>query len=186
MARLPYVDPAEAPPHVREVLETLPPLNLFRMVAHAQSAVRPLLRLGGALLTEGELDDRLRELAILRVAQMSGAEYEWVQHVAIGQAVGVSDEEVAALEGGDAEADCFGDGERLVLAFTTEVVRDVGASQATFDRVAERFSPREVMELILTIGFYMMVARVMETTELDIDPPLGTAVIQSARSDASD
>ncbi|MDX6668502.1 MAG: hypothetical protein QOK04_1882, partial [Solirubrobacteraceae bacterium] len=60
MARLPYVDPATAPPEVREALEAIPPLNIFRTLAHAETAFRPALRLGGALLTQGELDNRLR------------------------------------------------------------------------------------------------------------------------------
>ena len=60
MARLPYVDPSSAPPKVREALEQLPPLNIFRTLAHAEEAVRPFLRLGGAILGQGELDlDRL-------------------------------------------------------------------------------------------------------------------------------
>ena len=177
MARLPYVDPASAPPTVREALEALPPLNIFRLAAHAETALRPFLRLGGALLTQAALDARLRELAILRVAEMSGARYEWIQHAAIAEAVGVSQDRIAALEAGDAAADCFDDDERLVLAFTTEVVEDVGASQATFERANARFSPREIVELILTIGYYMMIARLMETTEIDLDDPAGTAVL---------
>lgn len=184
MARLPYVDPAEASPRVREALEIAPPLNLFRMIAHADTALRPILRLGGALLAESQLDDKLRELVILRVAQESRAEYEWLQHVAIGKAVGVTDDQVAAIERGDVEADCFDDTERLVLGFATEVIRDVGASDATFQRVADAFSPREIVEMILTVGFYMMVARVMETTALDLDEPVGAAALNAVTDTA--
>jgi len=77
------------------------------------------------------------------------------------------------------DSDCFDATERLVLAFTTEVVRDVGASDSTVAAAAERFSPREIVELLLAIGFYMMVARVMETTDLDLDEPVGMAGIES-------
>lgn len=186
MSRLPYVDPATAPPAVREALEALPPLNIFRLAAHAESALRPFLRLGGALLTQAALDARLRELAILRVAARSGARYEWVQHAAIATAVGVSEEQVAALERGDIAADCFDDDERLILAFTTEVLEDVGASQATFERVNVRFSPREIVELILTVGYYMMIARLMETAQIDLDEPAGTAVMEARRRETTD
>ena len=124
MARLPYVEPERAPPEVREALEALPPLNIFRTLAHAETSLRPALRLGQSILTMQQLDARLRELAILRVARLTGAEYEWVQHVAIGLAVGVTDEQVAALERGDAEAGCFDERERLVLRVTTEVIED--------------------------------------------------------------
>src|SRR5205807_1844496 len=74
MARLPYIDAEHAPDRVREALDAIPPLNIFRMVATAETAFRPWLALGGALLGSLELDPRLRELAILRVARLERAE----------------------------------------------------------------------------------------------------------------
>lgn len=178
MARLPYVDPATASDGVREALEAAPPLNVFRMVAHAETAFRPWLRFGGALLQSALLDARLRELAILRVSKLTpGAQYEWVQHVPIALAVGCTEAQVAALEAGDDDADCFGDDERLVLRFTDEVVRDACPADATWAAASVRFSPRELIELLLTIGQYMMLGRVMATTRIDIDGPGGTAAL---------
>src|ERR671936_2929568 len=102
MARLPYVDPATAPPRVREALGAVPALNLFLTMAHADTAFRPWLRWGGALLGELKLDPVLRELTILHVARLTPhAEYEWVQHVPIALAVGVTKEQVDELEYGD-------------------------------------------------------------------------------------
>jgi hypothetical protein len=37
------------------------------------------------------------------------------------------------------------------------------------------------MELILTIGYYMIIARVTETTDIDIDGPVGTRVVDSLK-----
>ena len=180
MARLPYVDPAEAPPRVREALDALPPLNIFRTLAHANTALRPYLRFGAAILGELELDPKLRELAILQVARVAEAEYEWVQHVAISGHVGVTDEQIAALEASaHATADCFDETERAVLAMTAEVVRGPQVSDETYAAVAERLSPREIVELLLTAGSYLMLARVMTALEIDIDPPAGDAVVDS-------
>ena len=98
MARIPYVEPATAPPAVREVLDRLPvQLNIFKLMAHAETNFRPLLQLGSSILAQQQLAANFRELAILRVAQLSGAEYEWVQHVPIAQATGVTEAQVAAL-----------------------------------------------------------------------------------------
>jgi 4-carboxymuconolactone decarboxylase len=182
MARLPYVDPATAPERVREALERLPvPLNIFRMVAHAETAFPEFMRLGGAILGRLELAPRLRELVILRVAKLSPSIYEWTQHVPIGKATGVTDEQIAALEKGDVSASCFDETDRLVLRFVDETVREVKVSDATFAKAAARFSPREVVELVLTVGFYMMVARLLESTAVDVDPPAGTAIPDSIR-----
>ena len=89
MARLPYVDPATAPEAVRELLDRLPvKLNVFHMMAHAETDFRPLVGLGSAILGHQQLDPKLRELVILRVATLSPARYEWVQHVPIARATG--------------------------------------------------------------------------------------------------
>src|SRR5436305_662461 len=64
MARLPYVDPAAASDPVRTALEAVPPLNVFRMVAHAETAFRPWLRFGGALLGEAQLDAPRGEVVV--------------------------------------------------------------------------------------------------------------------------
>lgn len=182
MARLPYVDPAEAPEPVRDALGRVPPLNIFRMMANAETAFRPWLRWGATLLGDLELDPLLRELAILRVARLTPhAEYEWVQHVPLAKAVGASDEQVAALERDDVDAECFSDDERLVLRFTTEVLRDAQASEATLEKLSATLSPREIVELLMVIGQYMMVARVMATTRMEIDEPAGPGALSAAR-----
>src|SRR5919197_2684779 len=150
MARLPYVEPAEASEPVRDALGRVPPLNIFRMMANAETAFRPWLRWGAALLGELELDPLLRELSILRVARLTPhAEYEWVQHVPIAKAVGASDEQVAALERDEPESECFTPDQRIVLRFTSEVVRDARASDTTVAALRERLSPREVVELLM-------------------------------------
>jgi 4-carboxymuconolactone decarboxylase len=180
VARLPYVDPETAPERVREALERVPPINIFRMTANAETAFRPWLAFGGALLSSLALDARLRELVILHVGRLGGCEYEWVQHVPIAHAVGASDDDVAAIERGDVDAECLGDDVRAALRFTTEVVRGVRASDGALAAVREHLSPREVVELLLVIGQYMMVARVAETAGIEIDEG-GAAVAEAAR-----
>jgi alkylhydroperoxidase family enzyme len=167
---------------VREVLERIPPLNIFRMMANAETAFRPWIRWGAVLLSDLALDPALRELAILRVARLTPhAEYEWIQHVPIAKAAGATDAQVEALERDEPEADCFSDDERLVLRFTTEVVRDARASSETFDGIARLLSAREIVELLMVIGQYMMVARVMATAELELDEPADPAALSRIR-----
>src|SRR5919198_2656398 len=146
MARLPYVDAAAASEPVRDALERVPPLNIFRMMANAETAFRPWLRWGATLLEELALDPLLRELSILRVARLTPhAEYEWVQHVPIAKAVGASDEQVAALERDDIDADCFDAVQRAALRFTTEVVQDARASDGTFEALSALVPPRQIV-----------------------------------------
>jgi alkylhydroperoxidase family enzyme len=182
MARLPYVEPASAPDAVRELLAQLPvQLNIFKLMANAETCFRPMLQLGTAILARQQLAAKLRELAILRVAQRSGAAYEWVQHVPIAKAVGAGDDQVAALERGDATAACFDGRERAVLAFADELIAGARPSDPAFEALRAQLSPREIVELVIAIGYYMLIARLMETAQIDLDPPAGTRVIDSIR-----
>jgi alkylhydroperoxidase family enzyme len=174
VARIPYRTPEQAEGRVREVLEAAPPLNIFRLAAHADSAFVPWLRWGGALLGELQLDPVLRELAILRVARLTpGAEYEWVQHDPIALAVGAGQAQVDALRNDHIDAECFSAGEKAVLQFTTEAVTDSVVSDETFAAVADALSAREIVELLMVIGQYMMVGRMMAALEIDMDEAIG-------------
>ena len=179
MARMPYVDPASAPPPVREALEALPPLNIFRTLAQAETAFRPALRLGAAILGQGELDPRRRELAILRTAAATGAEYEWIQHEAIARGVGATDDQIDAVRRGVLHSDAFDDDDRLVLNCAEELLRDDGIRETTFAAVKERLSDREIVELILAVGYYRMLAGLMNSVAIDLDEPLGDDVVRS-------
>ncbi len=178
MARILPLDPADAEPQVRSALERLPPLAVFATVANAQGTFVNWLRFGGDCLDGRWFDPVLRELAILRVARLTpGAEYEWAQHVPILLAVGGTREQAAALEADDAEAEVLGEDGRLVVRFTTQVVRDATPDETTFAAMSARFTRAQITQLLLVIGQYMMVARVMATAQLEVDAVLGAEVL---------
>lgn len=186
MARLPYVDPNEASPDVREAMQALPPLNIFALLAHAESALGPYLGFAGVLLTQLELDPKLRELAILLVAARTGAEYEWVQHAGISRALGIDEAQIDAVARGDLQAACLESDAQALLRFTSEVLEGSRAGEETFADLASRFPPRQIIELLLVIGNYHMLARIMNTLDIDIDQAVGGAIIDQARSRLGD
>ena len=186
MARLPELDPAEADPRVRQALERLPQLAIFRTVANAQGSFVSWLRFGADCLDARWFDPVLRELAILRVARLTpGAHYEWAQHVPILLAVGGTREQVDALERDDTEHEALGEDGRLVVAFTTQVVRDATPDDATFAAMSSRFTSAEITQLLLVIGQYMMVGRVMATAQLEVDAVLGDEVLAGIEGGAN-
>jgi len=172
MTRIPYSDPDQASAELKRVMGARPPLNVLRMIAHAEPSAIGFLSLGGALLgRNNDLDSQLRELVIIRVGILCGSEYEVFQHKRLARKIGVGDEKVAALDEGPASA-AFDDLERKVLLYTDAVVRDVKADTATFEAVAELLSHRAIVELTLSIGFYMMVSRVLENFEVELENTL--------------
>nr|MBF0682803.1 carboxymuconolactone decarboxylase family protein [Pseudomonas sp.] len=169
MARIPYFDMSQAPEAYKDLMKARHPLNLYRMLPHATTVAPGFLKMGGAILRENEIDTQLRELVILRVGMLSGASYEVHQHKRVARSVGVSDEKIAALEN-EPDSPVFSELERLVLRFTDTVVHDVKAPDDLFNSVLEHLNHRQMAELVLTIGFYMMVSRFLENFEVDIEP----------------
>ncbi|HSI02077.1 MAG TPA: carboxymuconolactone decarboxylase family protein [Reyranella sp.] len=168
MPRIPYFDVEQAAGKHAEFLEKLKPhLNIYRMLANSEAGLKGFVRMGNALLFRCELDAGLRELAILRVGRLSRAAYEVFQHERIAREAGVGDDKIAALRDATIEAAAFSDDEKAVLRFTDDVVRNVKASDKTLKAVQALLSPGAVVELTLTIGYYMMVCRLLETTGVE-------------------
>jgi len=168
MPRIPYFDVDQAAGRHAEFLEKLKPhLNIYRMLANSEAGLKGFVRMGNALLFRCELNAGLRELAILRVGRLSRAAYEVFQHERIAREAGVGDDKIAALRDATIEAAAFSDEEKAVLRFTDDVVRNVKASDKTLKAVQAFLSPGAVVELTLTVGYYMMVCRFLETTGVE-------------------
>jgi alkylhydroperoxidase family enzyme len=179
MPRIPYPDLDKVSPEAREMLARLPsPANVFNMMAHAQTCVKPIMKLGGTLLGKLQLDPKLRELCLLHAVKLEGGEYEWVQHVPIARDLGCSEAQIAALDKGDDGAACFDAREAAALRFTREVVVDVRASEAALTEARKHLSDREIVELILMAGFYITLARLTESLGVETEAPMGSALIR--------
>ncbi len=161
------------------MLSRLPsPANIFNMMAHAETCLKPVMKLGGTLLGKLELDARLRELCLLQAVKVAGGEYEWLQHVPIALDLGANQDQITALEKGEDRAACFDATEQAALVFTRELVAAGKASPESLGALRRHLSDREVVELILMAGFYTMLARLTETLGVENDPPIGSALVR--------
>ena len=176
MPRIPPIDAEAAPDAVRKLLELQPGhARVLGTIAHAETLLEPFMRMAGAFLQELELAHELRELVILRVAHMLGAKYEWAQHLPIARSLGFSEERIEAVRRGP-DSGLFDDVESAVLRFTDDALRNTGASDATFDAVEKHLGHRALVEIPLAIGFYQMLARLLETAEVEIEEPTDSFV----------
>src|SRR3954469_19404941 len=114
MARIDYCDTSKSNDRTLELLGKNRNANIFRMMAHSPSYLEQYCRLGGAIRSRGEVDPIVRELAITRTGILCEAPYEIVAHKRIGKAVGVTDEQNAALEDWQS-AKCFNEVQRAAL-----------------------------------------------------------------------
>ena len=169
MARIDYCDTSKSNERTREILGKNRNANIFRMMAHSASYSEQYCRLGGAIRHRGELDPIVREIAITRTGILCEAPYEIVAHKRIGKNVGVTDEQNEALENWEA-ATCFNEVQRAALAFTDEIVRLRRPSDATFKAIAAKLTSAALVELQLSVGFYIMTSKFLETFDIDMQP----------------
>ncbi|MCC8972455.1 carboxymuconolactone decarboxylase family protein [Bradyrhizobium brasilense] len=182
MARLPLIDPETTSGEMRAAFDRMPvKLNIFRMMAHAEANMIPAMRLANSILHKQKLSAVNRELLILQAAQLEGGAYEWRQHVPIALGVGVTQAQIDAVERGEYDDAALNAAERALLRFGREVVEEVRVGDAAFAAVREHFSDQEIVETIVALGFYMMMARLTEATETDLDPAAGMAVFEGGK-----
>ncbi|WP_199763121.1 carboxymuconolactone decarboxylase family protein [Bradyrhizobium guangdongense] len=184
MARLPLIDPETTSGDIRASFDRMPvKLNIFRMMAHAEANMIPAMRLGNSILHKQKLSAVNRELLILQTAQLEGGTYEWRQHVPIALGVGCTQAQVDAVARADYDAAALSEAERALLKFGREVVENVRVPEATFAAVRKHFSDQEIVESIVALGFYMMMARLTEATETDLDPAVGMKVYDGGKKE---
>jgi alkylhydroperoxidase family enzyme len=120
-----------------------------------------------AIRQRTQLPGRYRELAILRVAVLNGAEYEFNAHAPVALSEGIDQASIDELRVGRVPVACDGT-DRAVLAYAESMTRDIHVSEDVFARMRERLTERDVVELTATIAAYNCVSRVLEA--LCIDP----------------
>lgn len=164
MARIPYADVnrEETRGLVKKIVaERGEVLHLYQMLMHSPPVAEGWLAFLTAIRQRSSLDPALRELVIIRIAQLNGAAYEAEQHIPIALKEGCSQAQIDALEVWQT-AECFSLIEKAVLALTDEMTRNIHAPAALIDKLTGHFSHREMVELTATIGAYNMVSRFLE------------------------
>lgn len=168
MARISYPDihqPALAPLVERIVGERGKVLKLYEMLLHSPPVAAGWLAFLTAIRQQCQLSGRIRELVIMRVAVLNGADYEFRAHTPFALAEGFSQSQVDALREGT--IDSFDAAERAALAYSDAMTRNVQVSSAEFDAVRSHFDERELVELTATIGAYNLVSRFLVALQVD-------------------
>jgi len=173
MSRVQTVQEDQAPAEVQEIYNKIQDngakiINLYKTLAYNHRIFRDFLKLGNTLLSKTELSPKLRELAILRIAKLAGSEYEWTQHYPVAMEVGVSPEQAETILNWSGSKN-FNDEECAVLQYTDEVAQNVKVKDETFRTLQQHLNDRKIVELTVSIGYWGMVARLLEALQVDID-----------------
>lgn len=141
----------------------------YGLMVHAPEIGAPLQELGAALRFRSVFDDRVREIVILMVARGPGSRFAWWAHERIALTVGVSAEEIEAIEAGEFTG--RDDVERRICDVVERLLDGGSVDDAGFERAASVLSSRELVELSVLVGYYRTLTQAMTLFEVGIPGP---------------
>lgn len=144
------------------------PINVSRTIARHPGVFEPWSQLARYLAMDGTLPAREREIVVLRVGWRAQAVYEFGQHTLFGRRAGLTDDEIRAVTA-EIGSGPWTDGERDLLGMVDELMDDDCVSEATWRRLADRWSPEQLIELVLLAGFYRMVSSSLNTFGVQLE-----------------
>jgi len=174
MARLPYRSREDLPPELQKSFDAIESErgfvpNLYRAMANAPALLRDFVQMGAGVRRQAALPALLKELAVLTVARLTGAQIMWHSHVPGARAAGASEAQLSAMGEGQRHT-YFSDAERAAIAYAEEATRDVRVADQTWEAARAVLDDEQLAELVLTVAFFNMVARFTEPVRVDLDP----------------
>jgi 4-carboxymuconolactone decarboxylase len=169
--RLEPLDDDQIDPEIREIFGGRPMDNIFRTLSHHPKLLKRWMVFGNHILAKSSLPPRDRELAILRVGWLCQAEYEWGQHVPIGEQSGLSSEEIARIPAGPDETG-WSQKDRAILSAADELQGGAFVTDPTWEVLAKHFDTQQLIDLVFTIGQYNLVSMALNSLGVQLDERL--------------
>jgi len=147
------------------------PINLQLVSALSPKLAKARGALAATIRYESIVPRPLRELTIMRTAQLMGGEYELHQHTPAAKACGYSQAQLDALARWQG-SDLFNAKERALLAYIDQIVR-IGSEvdDKTFAELARLFNAQEIVEVTMIAGSYVGTAMLTNALRVRIDEP---------------
>ena len=186
-ARIPPLPPEEWPPEMRDALAALRPanprhpfprregrpkaLNALGTLARHPELARAFNTFNGHVLFASTLSPRQRELLVLRVAKLRESTYEWEQHAVLASDAGLCQDEVDRIATGP-DAPGWSVLDRAMLRAVDELVGDAMVDGETWNVLADELDPRQLIDLVFTVGAYETLAMAFRSFGVELDDDL--------------
>jgi 4-carboxymuconolactone decarboxylase len=181
--RVPPIAPEDWSPEAYEAYEVLnssatkalgTSSNMSMTLANHPKLAKAYYALGRHLLLESTVSHRLREILTLRIGWRYKSGYEWYHHVRFGLRIGLTHEEIEAVKTGP-EAAVWSPAERCVLQVTDQLCAGGAIEDAVWNELCTHLDRQQAMDLIYTIGHYVMTAWAISAFGVQIEPGFDSA-----------
>jgi alkylhydroperoxidase family enzyme len=164
--RLPLKD---VPQEIQEKIISLggnPNLNLYKTLSSNPTLLSSWVDFAYSLRHNCTTSRQIRELMILRGAQLCHSQYEWFQHEQMAKQCGISKEKIDSVKEWQTSS-LFDEKEKVALELMESLIQNGGKMNDKLDeQLKKHFTEAEYLELILTGSFYAMVPRVLEALQI--------------------
>ncbi|KFY99251.1 hypothetical protein V498_00905 [Pseudogymnoascus sp. VKM F-4517 (FW-2822)] len=176
---VPYVEAATAPPAIAEKINVLPfRRNIFLLLAHSPGLFPHIMGLVGGCFNKDVRKIPLLDwqLIVLRTATTLGAKYEYDVNLPVAEIFNLGDEKIAAI-GCTASSVRQGEGpwtdrQRVILRVVDEQLATYTNTPGTIRDAVEILGHAELVEVLIILGTYATLARVINGLRIDDDQPI--------------
>ena len=154
--------------------------NVFTTIANHPELAREWWPFASYILRANSLSARDREILILRIGWLCNSEYEWAQHVRLGKAIGLTDDEIRRICAGPT-AEGLSELDRLLLCAADELRGAAMISDTTWKGLSKTYSQKQMMDVVFTVGEYNLVSMALNSFGVQLDEGLvGFSQLKSA------
>jgi 4-carboxymuconolactone decarboxylase len=168
---MPRVPLADFEPALKKTLEELwggAPPNLYKQLANHPKLIAAWNQFARTLRHDSRTPRALRELMILRGAQLMRSEYEWAQHLKMARKAGITEAQIAALAAWK-KSDQFDAREKAAIGLA-EAVTQGHVPDDVYAEAMRHFDHHDYVELAITAAFYAMVGRMLDAMHVQLEP----------------
>lgn len=174
----PRISPLEASQmddEQRELVEPTGPfgrvLNIMATLVRHPKLFKRWRVFANHIFEKSTVPPRERELLILRIGWLCRSGYEWGQHVKLGEARGLTPEEIHRIaEGPDAPG--WSAFDKTLLHAVDELHADAFISDKTWSELAKQYNEEQLMDVVFTVGQYNLVSMALNTFGVQLEEPV--------------
>jgi alkylhydroperoxidase family enzyme len=153
-------------------------MNLHRTIAHDPEMLGMWLPWAEQVLRQNNMPERDREIVILRVAVRWNSDYEWGLHANLALSIGMTEEDLRAVARGPSDA-YWSPFEAALLRATDEVLDRQPISDANWAVLAGTYPPDQLIDLMMTIGEFSLVAMMLTSLRIPLEDRPGLRSLAS-------
>jgi len=145
-------------------------VNLFRVLGHSPNSFVEMMDLTESIFKKLTISDYDKELLVLQAAAYNDNEYEWAQHIIIGETAGINNNQMLAIiEGRINDDETFSEKEQQLLLFGESILKNGKVPKPIFKQTLEYYTLEKLTDAMVVIGYYQMISIIIQTFDISID-----------------